>query len=295
MGKYDGATIEIKNWREFNPRFNSKKPSWFRLEHDIGTGSNLFGLNCEYRWMWIVILCQFSHENGAPIKWNPSYVEAMTGVGESTQTKAIDIFIERFDLKVTPRDSQSNISSPCGSREVTSRDPEGNNFCPKSNISSPRSNISDSHATDVRTYVREELKTEISKIERSVPEKIPVGTSVALAPMSSHPEVGKFIAVYVSAVKAKYGPKTRPDLSGKVQGEIKRFLKDTPLDRAMDLIQVFLQMEDPWFKTKCHDFATFISNLQKIGLALDTGQKTVGRKGIEQLLAEDGAHELSRV
>jgi hypothetical protein len=86
----------------------------------------------------------------------------------------------------------------------------------------------------------------------------------------------RFIATYVNAFRSKYGEQTKPDLSGKVQGEIKRFLKDTPIDRACSLIQVYFQMDDRWFETKNHDFTTFVSNLSKIGVALDTGKSAGG-------------------
>jgi hypothetical protein len=88
--------------------------------------------------------------------------------------------------------------------------------------------------------------------------------------------VGFFITKYVQAYQKRYGEKARPDLRGKVQGQIKRFVQETPTERAINLIEVFCQMDDPWFKTKAHDFGTFLENLSKIGLALDTGQQRPG-------------------
>jgi hypothetical protein len=38
------------------------------------------------------------------------------------------------------------------------------------------------------------------------------------------------------------------------------------------MVSAYLQMNDAWFITKAHDFSTFINNLAKIGLFLDTGQ-----------------------
>lgn len=91
------------------------------------------------------------------------------------------------------------------------------------------------------------------------------------------PEIGRFIGTYVKAFQVKYppkgeGPPSRPDLRGKVQGQIKTYLKDVPIDRACDLIQAYCQMEDSWFKTKCHDFGTFLENQNKVSLALDRGE-----------------------
>jgi hypothetical protein len=93
---------------------------------------------------------------------------------------------------------------------------------------------------------------------------------------------GIFVAAYVRAYQARYGARARPDLQGKVQGMISRFVDQTPIERACDLIQVYCQMNDPWFLTKAHDFGTFVENLSKVGLALDTG-KVITRTEAHQL------------
>ncbi len=110
---------------------------------------------------------------------------------------------------------------------------------------------------------------------------------------------GLFIANYIQAYRQRYGEKSRPALVGKVQGQIKRFLGEVAIERACDLIQVYLQMDDPWFKTKCHDFGTFLENLNKIGLALDTGQSPDAKQSIADMIldfekqkaSEGGAHQ----
>jgi hypothetical protein len=114
-------------------------------------------------------------------------------------------------------------------------------------------------------------------------------SAMGIAPQEAPPSPSsKFIGSYVKAYQAKYGAKARPDLGGKTQGGIKRLLADTPVERACDMIQVYLQMDDAWFKTKAHDFETFAQNLTKIGLALDTGRE-IGkkRKTISEMLAEE--------
>lgn len=90
--------------------------------------------------------------------------------------------------------------------------------------------------------------------------------------------IGLFVANYVNAYQLRYGMTARPPLSGKVQGQIKRFLSEVPLERACDMIQVYCQMQDKWFETKCHDFGTFIENQAKIALALDTGKNPSDQK-----------------
>jgi hypothetical protein len=109
---------------------------------------------------------------------------------------------------------------------------------------------------------------EISISEKNVPAR------KKLSPMKENGEKGvrDFIGIYVKSFQSRYGDHARPDLGGKVQGQIKSLLKGMPYDRACQMIQVYLQMEVPWFNTKCHDISTFIQNLNPIGIALDTGQ-----------------------
>jgi hypothetical protein len=99
----------------------------------------------------------------------------------------------------------------------------------------------------------------------------------------------RFIATYVKAYQKTYpakggGPPPRPDLRDKVQGQIKTYLAQVPIDRACELIQVYCQMEDQWFRTKCHDFGSFIENQNKVSLALDTG--TDGSKPVRRSIVD---------
>lgn len=95
-------------------------------------------------------------------------------------------------------------------------------------------------------------------------------------PSQINSPAGYFIGTWVKAWQLKFGEKTRPSLTGRVQGQVKTLLRDVPIDRACALAQVYFQMDDPWFKTKSYDFGTFIENLNKVGLALDTGQSGGG-------------------
>jgi hypothetical protein len=95
----------------------------------------------------------------------------------------------------------------------------------------------------------------------------------SLHPGKTDPDIPKFVATYVKAYQTRYSEKTRPDLRGKTIGQIKNFLRDLPIDRACNLIQVFCQMDDPWFIKKHHDFGTFLENQNKVSYALDTGEE----------------------
>jgi len=78
------------------------------------------------------------------------------------------------------------------------------------------------------------------------------------------------IAAYCQAFKARYN--ARPILGGKERGVIQRMLKDLPPEKLSAMLQVYLQMHDPWFDKKKHDLATFEQNLNKIAVSLQTGK-----------------------
>lgn len=88
-----------------------------------------------------------------------------------------------------------------------------------------------------------------------------------------------FVASYVSAYQTKF-PGGRPEdlRDGKVRGQILNWIKDYPMDRACQLIQVYFQMDTKWFDTKGYDFLTFRNNLNKIGQALDSGRDPDGNQ-----------------
>lgn len=84
-------------------------------------------------------------------------------------------------------------------------------------------------------------------------------------------EVHALIKAYIDAFRSRYGMKARPDVGGRVQGLMKTLLRDHPVARLTALIQAYCQMEDAWFKTKCHDFVSFYENLGKVQTALLNG------------------------
>ena len=79
----------------------------------------------------------------------------------------------------------------------------------------------------------------------------------------------RLIATYCDAYKLRYG--ISPPITGQVAGQAKNLLGTIPLDRACEMVQAYLQMEDRWFLTKCHDFPTFAGNLGKVAVSLANG------------------------
>lgn len=102
---------------------------------------------------------------------------------------------------------------------------------------------------------------------------------------------GTVIASYIKAFQKRYGLRARPDLGGKSLGCLKRLIKDYGDQKMAIMVQAYLEMDDSWFKKKCHDIATLEQCIQKVVLAVTTGNKdpSLDRyKGIDEILEEQG-------
>lgn len=132
----------------------------------------------------------------------------------------------------------------------------------------------------------ERIAGALERIAESMPKKYPFTSTELVAPSRAanpragrHPaekaelanEVQQLIKTYIDAFRARYGEKARPDVGGKVQGQMRTLLKDHPLPRLVALVQAFVQMDDEWFKKKTHDFGSLVANIGKVQTALLNG------------------------
>lgn len=101
---------------------------------------------------------------------------------------------------------------------------------------------------------------------------------------------GNLVPVYCEAFKTRY--KANPHITGKDAGMLNGLLKTMSFERASDLIQVYLQIDDPWFKKMYHSVPVFFGNLNQISVALNTGKKP-GETNWDELWAEIQKEEKS--
>ena len=124
VGKYDGATVEVINWEKYNPRTDAKRPNWFRLENTLATGPGFHDLDCEQKWLWIVILSLVSQKNGESVEWKSSYVQALTGIKPKKQDETLEVFEKfvrlRVSRNVTSRDSHATDTTD-GRTDITDK------------------------------------------------------------------------------------------------------------------------------------------------------------------------------
>lgn len=102
--------------------------------------------------------------------------------------------------------------------------------------------------------------------------KKPAKTQLELAKTDPNNEkYRKVTAVYCEAYKLRY--ETNPIITWQTVGFIKALLKTLSFEKVSDLVQAYLQMDDPWFLIKCHDFGTLYQNLNKVSASLAQGTK----------------------
>lgn len=106
-----------------------------------------------------------------------------------------------------------------------------------------------------------------------------------------NPGIGRLIKAYVDAWQARYKTKGRPEVT-KAIGIFRSLLTERSEEELIELVQVFCQMQDPWFVTKRHDIATFRENIGKIVLARDKGFESTDVNWKTVFGDEDGAKKI---
>lgn len=81
--------IHIPNWREFNPRSDVKKPSWFRLSHDLFENPDFYDFSPSELVSWIYLLCHASKKNSDTITVNILHLEKVGRIKEKDFRSAV--------------------------------------------------------------------------------------------------------------------------------------------------------------------------------------------------------------
>lgn len=87
--------IEIVNWDKYNPKRDQSTYTWLRLNNDIATDPDLFGLDAEQKFVWIEMLCQASRKNKGTISINIEQLAHVTGV----KIQKINALLEFLQIK----------------------------------------------------------------------------------------------------------------------------------------------------------------------------------------------------
>lgn len=137
--------IEIVNFDQYNPRGDSKRPSWFRFENNLFTSQSLFELQPLERLVWVFLLCVASQKNSGNISLKIAYAAKMTGVPEKVVSGAIDKLLKEGCILLVDPNSHVTRTNSCEGRTAI-----------QSNIETPCESRNNSPATNERTNITNE-------------------------------------------------------------------------------------------------------------------------------------------
>lgn len=104
--------------------------------------------------------------------------------------------------------------------------------------------------------------------ETKIPEVL-VEEKVAHASPAAN--IGKnLVAVYCDLWKTRYG--SNPPLRAQDTRSLKSIGEENGFDRTVELLEVFLRMNEDWFLKKRHDLATFANNLTAVAQYSKSGR-----------------------
>lgn len=81
--------IRVPKWRDFNPRKDVKKPSWFRLAHDLFENEDFYDFSHGEILAWIYILCACSKKNHDTVTVSLDRVKTVGRISEKVFRSAV--------------------------------------------------------------------------------------------------------------------------------------------------------------------------------------------------------------
>lgn len=258
-------TVTIKNWEKYNPRKDVKHTSWFRCDNRILEDPDFYSFTHSEIVAWIYLLSMASQKNSATITVNTARSHRVCGLDSTVVNSAIQKLV-KLQI-VTTRTLRGRYA------DVTLRNERDETNVTNDTSGGPNLALTPPPPGDGA------LSLPVVKNESGLSSKTQTGNGTEGGSNEKTARNGQaFLAAYVKSFQFRYGANTRPAIGGREAGLVKRILAANPLERSCALVQVYLQMDDKWFVTKCHDLVTFYENLGKVGLALDKGVRDPGKK-----------------
>ena len=139
MAKYDGALIEILGWEKYNPRSNSKRPSWFRFDHLFFSNQTFCEFTQLERLAVVFLWCQASQKNSKTILVKYSFITKQSGIAGSViesclrkllQEQCVCVVSESFSKKLEETSRNFFDPLPTEITEITEITESGNGTRP---------------------------------------------------------------------------------------------------------------------------------------------------------------------
>lgn len=108
------------NWEKHNPKRDQKTYTWLRLNNDINTDSDLFGLRPDQKLAWIEILCQASKKNSGTFSLNISQLSHVTGVERKNINELIEFLLTKPIISIHDNERSHDVvpTTPTNEQDV---------------------------------------------------------------------------------------------------------------------------------------------------------------------------------
>lgn len=258
---YDGATVEILNWDEYQPRKDIKLSIWFRLQNSFFEDPNFFHFNHSELLFWIYLLSMASKKMNGSIRFSFMHANRVGRFSKEDVESAFQKLEELQCVRVAIPEANAHVTHTLRIRhaDVTLQD-------------KTRQTRQTNKEKGEQNFDERERVT-VAQVE---PDKPPQENAAAKAPAPVH----EFIAAYCENFKAKFG--SNPPIVGQDAGIAKRMVKDLGLERAKALVGAYFSMSNAFYQERKYDLATFESNLKAIAVKYDTGQSFNRAQGRQQ-------------
>ncbi len=117
-------TITIINWERYNPRTDTKRPSWFRCENNLLTWAERIGLDNDGILVWIYLKCTASQFNKPSWEYRPAMIAKYANVSIIKVEQAIRTLERAESVRVIaddPGESRTDAVQNLHATELTER------------------------------------------------------------------------------------------------------------------------------------------------------------------------------
>lgn len=172
------------------------------------------------------------------------------------------------------KSAESRRAKTGSAQPITEANPKHNRSTAEADPTTIEPSYSGSRSLSGSEYKKEE-NTETKAVAVA-----PAETAIALKrskfSQDTRVKMVSFIRTYAEVWKTKY--KSSPEgLKDKTLiGKIGHWIEGVSEQRALDLVQVYLQVDYRPINESCHDLWQFFRHLNRIGIAMDTGQDAAG-------------------
>lgn len=224
--KYDGALITVVNWEKYNPRTDSKRPSWLRLDNNFLSDFRIFELKPNQKLMWIALLSQISAMNNSKFRISFRFMKNLIQISEAKQNQAIEIF-EKLGLIVC--ETRTNLPATY-------------------------------ERTDETNETNETIEQRKKKKEK---KETPVALAATTEPIDSEFAFlcRKTWECYCERFLDRHG--FAPLRNARVNSQVKQFCKDVGID-APHVIEFYVKHPDVYYMKNQHPLGLAVSNYHSL-------------------------------